>query len=163
MKDNKIISPVTCLIFGYLYIIVLAIIFHQFGFFRNHGFFSWGPPLFLFGTNINDQTTFYIIFMMYFLHQLINNWVNNATYPWIINNIQDPKCLNTGFSQKKALIIVNMFAFYSSLDLLLIIGCATSQISFFFAIVIANVITTTYINWQHIKEKEKSKELTPLI
>ena len=155
MRYNIITSPVYCLGVGYLYIAIVAIAFYKLNFFGNHSFFTWGPPLSLFGKIINDNSTFYIILSVYFFHQLINNWVNNVTYPWIINCVQDSKCLNTGFSNPKTLFIVNLFAIYSNLDLLFIIGGATSQISFFLVIIIANIISTTLVNLHHIKIKDK--------
>ena len=46
-----------------------------------------------------------------------------------------------------------MFALYSEVDLLFIVVGASSQISFFLAIILANVISTTIINWYHIEKK----------
>lgn len=161
-KFNVLTSPVYCLGFGYSYIVILAIIFNKLKLFGNQSFFNWGAPMTLFGNDINDQSTFYIILSLYFLHQIINNWVNNVTYPWIINCIQDPKCKHIGYTPKKALLIINLFSMYSELDMLFIIGGATSQISIFVAIIFANIITSTVINWQYIKEKYQNNKLTLL-
>ena len=97
---------------------------------------------------------FYAILALFFVHQLINNWINDVTYPWIINCVQDPKNTHLQYSKKMSLLIVNMFALYSELDMIVIIVGIMSQISFFVAIITANVISVTIINWQYIKKKE---------
>jgi hypothetical protein len=162
-KFNVLTSPIYCLVFGYSYLIILAIIFYKLQLFGKHHFFNWGVPLTLFGNDICEQSMFYLVLLTYFVHQLINNWVNNVTYPWIINCVQDPKCKKIGYTSRKSIFIVNLFSMYSELDMLFIIGGATSQISIFTAIVVANVITTTVINWQHIKNKNQGNRIPLLL
>jgi len=107
------------------------------------------------GITITENKTFYSILFMYFLHQLINNWVNNVTYPWIITCVQNPKSNDLLYSKKVSILIINMFAIYSELDVVLIIAGVMSQISFFVIIIIANIISESIINWRSIKQKSE--------
>jgi|LauGreSuBDMM15SN_2_FD.fasta_scaffold171305_2 hypothetical protein len=150
---SNITSPLFSVIVGYIYIIILVIILYIKGFYENSTFFSIGVPITLFGKTIDDNNTYYTILILFFIHQLINNFINNITYPWLINCIQDPKSKNIIYSKKTSLLIINLFSLYSELDVILIVSGIMSQISFFFVIILANVISDTFINWQYIKKK----------
>ena len=61
------------------------------------------------------------------------------------------------------MVIVNMFALYSELDVVLIIAGAMSQLPFFVMLISANMVSVSIINWQYIKDKSYSSEtLEPL-
>jgi len=152
---NKLTSPLLSICVGYGYIFILVVCLYAFDFYQNSSFFQWGPPLTLINKDIVDKRTFYAILGLFFGHQLINNWINDVTYPWIINCIQDPKNTQLQYSKKISLLIVNMFALYSELDMIVIIVGIMSQISFFVAIITANIISVSIINWQYIKKKEE--------
>ena len=151
---NNLTSPLLSICAGYLYIFILSSALYFFGFYQNSSFFQWGPPLTLINKDIYDNFTFYTILLLFFVHQLINNWINDVTYPWIINCIQDPKNSQLQYSKRMSLLIVNMFALYSELDMIVIIVGIMSQISFFVAIITANFISVSVINWQYIKKKD---------
>ena len=153
--NSKLTSPLYSIIGGYVYIIILASVLYTNGFYHDSSFFSWGVPLKLMGITITENKTFYSILFMYFLHQLINNWVNNVTYPWIITCVQNPKSNDLLYSKKVSILIINMFAIYSELDVVLIIAGVMSQISFFVIIIIANIISESIINWRSIKQKSE--------
>lgn len=146
-------SPLLCICTGYIYVFILGISLYFMGFYQDSTFFQWGPPITMMGRTITDQSTFYLLLALFLCHQLINNWINDVTYPWIINCIQDPKSTDIYYSRKTSLLIVNMFALYSELDMLVLIASIMTQISFFIVIIIANVISVTVINWQYIKHK----------
>ena len=151
------ISPIYSLTFGYIYgIILLAIILGN-SFFNNHSFFSWGTPVILFGTKIESKPTFYVILSLYFIHQLISNWINNTTYPWIINSVQNSKVSTSRFTKITTITLINLFNIYNQFNLLFIISSVTTQISFFLAILLANIISSTIINSYHYDHKYKSK------
>lgn len=151
---SRITSPLLGICFGYLYIFILANFLYFSGFYRSSTFFTWGTPVIFMGAKIEDDVTYYLILFLFFIHQLINNWVNDVTYPWILNCVQDPKSNNIVYSRSISMIIVNMFALYSELDVMLIIAGVMSQLSFFIVIIIANMVAVTIINWQYIKHKE---------
>ena len=157
---NKLTSPAISLTGGYIYMCILGIILYNMGFYKNSSFFSWGTPVILMGKKIEDDLTYYTILFMFFIHQIINNWINDVTYPWIINCIQDPKSKNTLYSKSNSMILVNLFALYSEIDIIIIIAGVMSQISFFIAIIIANLISVSIINWQYIKNKHKVVSFT---
>lgn len=52
-----------------------------------------------------------------------------------------------------------MFALYSELDVLIIISGVMSQLAFFIVIILANLVSVSFINWQYIKTKDKMKLL----
>lgn len=150
-----VISPLGSTIFGYLYIIVVAIILYRMGFYEPSTFFSFGIPVKIMGKVIDNYGDYVTLILTFFFHQIINNWVNNVTYPWIVNCVQDPKSERLGYSKWMSLVIINLFAFYSQLDMMFIVTGILSQFMFFMVLVLANVISTTFINWQYIKQKDK--------
>lgn len=156
------LSPLLSICTGYVYISILATCLYTMNLYENSTFFMWGPPITIMGKIIQDNTTFYVILGLFFVHQLINNWINCVTYPWIINCVQDPKSRDLMYSKKTSLIIVNMFALYSELDMLVLIAGIMSQVSFFIVIITANVISTSVINWQYIN-KQKIIELDMIL
>tara|TARA_Y100000389_G_scaffold71065_1_gene67757 strand:- start:3537 stop:3896 length:360 start_codon:yes stop_codon:yes gene_type:complete len=111
------------------------------------------------GTTIEDDSTYYMLLGMFFIHQIINNWVNDVTYPWILNCIQDPKSDSLVYSKGFSMLIVNMFALYSELDVVLIIAGVMSQLPFFLMLITANMVSVSIINWQYIKDKNPADEL----
>jgi hypothetical protein len=96
--------------------------------------------------------------LMIFFHQLINNWVNSVVYPWIINDIQDHKNRKMHYSTMSSLFLINFFNLYSELDVMLIIMGFTSQISFLVTVTIANIITSTAINYRYIQHKRQDHQ-----
>ena len=150
---TKITSPLLSICTGYIYIVALAVTMYYMKFYDGSTFFSWGTPVTFMGTKVTNQGTYYLLLLLFFGHQLINNWINDVTYPWIINCVQDPKCDNLLYSKRVSLLIVNMFALYSELDVILIISGVMSQISFFLMIILANLISTSIINWEYIRNK----------
>lgn len=155
MNRKWLVSPVYSLLMGYFYITMSGIIFYANDFYRNSQFFSWGVPIQFMGVEINDQETYYLLLLFVFFHQLINNWINETTYPWIINYVQDKKENYLGYSKLSSMVIVNLFSLYSELDVVIILSGLMSQITFFLMIIIANAISTTLVNWQNIKNKNK--------
>ena len=146
-------SPLLAICGGYIYSTVLVIGLYEMEFYKNSTFFSWGTPVKLLDTTISDNTVYYCTLGLFFVHQLINKWIRNVTYPWVINCIQDPKATILGYSRGVSMLIVNMFSLYSKLDFLIIIAGVMSQITFFIAILLANLISISIINWQYIKKK----------
>jgi hypothetical protein len=144
---------------AYVYIVVIGIFLYSAGFYNDSNFFNWGPPIKLFGKEIVSQKGFYMIHLMIFFHQLVNNWVNTVVYPWIINNIQDPKCRQLQYSTATSLLLINFFNLYSELDVMLILMGFTSQISFIVTVTLANIITSTYINYKYILNKRQDHDL----
>ena len=157
--NKRLTCPLTSIICGYGYISILAIFFYFQQFYENSTFFTWGIPVQFMGTTINDNNTYYGILALLFLHQLINNWVNDVVYPWIITCVQDPKSKNIVYSKHTSMLIINMFALYSELDMILIISGCMSQLTFFVMIILANMISVSIINWQYIKTKSDIQEI----
>ena len=150
---KRLTSPLLAICGGYIYLTVLGIGLYEMEFYKNSTFFSWGTPVNLMGTTVTDNNIYYLALGLFFVHQLINNWIKEVTYPWIINCIQDPKANILGYSRGVSMLIVNMFSLYSELDILFIITGVMSQISFFLVIIFANLITVSLINWKYIKKK----------
>lgn len=146
-------SPLAIISIAYVYVFIVGIVLYVTGYYQNSTFFSWGPPIKFFGQDITDQKNFYMIHVLIFFHQLVNNCVNSIVYAWIINSVQDPKNKKMEYSRITSLIIINAFNVYSELDLVFIIAGFMSQISFVVTIILANMITSTYINDKYLREK----------
>lgn len=150
---RKFTSPLQVISGAYSYIALIGFVFYTGGFYTDSEYFTWGPPVKFFGQEISSQFNFYGLHILIFFHQIVNNWVNSVVYPWIINNVQDPKNLIMEYSDTVSLFIINLFDIYSQLDVILIVNGFTSQISFVFTICLANMITSTYINRQYLRAK----------
>ena len=156
---SKLTSPLASIIMGYIYVMIMGIILYFLEVYDNSSYFKWGPPFKIMNKTIDKNGTFYLLMVLTFFHQLINNWVNEVTYPWIINCVQDPKHHDLQYSNNVSLLIINMFSIYSEVDVLIIILGVMSQISFFVVIIMANIISVTIINRYYIK----NKHVTPLL
>ena len=153
LLKKSVLSPFVSIISGYIYVFIFAIVLAN-GDFNNSSFFTWGVPVTYMGKKINDEVTYYLLLIGIFFHQLINNWINEVTYPWIINKVQNKDNKYLEYSKTKTMIIVNIFSFYSELDVVIIVSGIMSQISFFIVIVLANAISTTIISWLYINNKD---------
>lgn len=150
---SKKTSPLKVIFIAYIYVVIIGLILFGSGFYKNNRFFNWGPPVTFFGEEVKTQAKFYALHVLIFFHQIVNNCVNSVVYAWIINSVQDPKNRNLEYSRLTSLLIINAFNVYSELDLVLIIVGFMSQISFVLTIIIANTITSTYINNSYILQK----------
>lgn len=152
---RKLTSPLVSISVGYSYVTILVIIFWRLGIHKSSSFFSFGIPIFFMGKEINDYPTYFALLSGFFIHQVINNWINNVVYPWIINYVQDNKSQNLYYSKAVSLLIINLFAMYSELDVMFIVMGLLTQFVFFLVLILANVVTSSIINWQYIKEKDR--------
>lgn len=156
----KISSPLTSIFIAFMYILLISSIFGIDGFYKDNSFFRWGTPITFFSKQITDQKVFYSLLLLMFFHQLVNNYVNTIVYPWILNSVQDHKCLKVEYVKTTSLLIINLFDIYSELDVVLILAGFSSQVSFVLVIILANLITSTYFNYLHLEKKE-SQPLLP--
>lgn len=152
-----ITSPLCAMGAAYVYIFIVIISFYFLGYYTGNNFFNWGPPITLFGKTVETQKDFYLLHLLIFFHQILNNWVNNVVYPWMINDIQDRKNKKMIYGKRVSLLLTNLFAVYSEIDVMFIIVGFVSQISFFFTVSLANIITSTVINYRHIEEKREEE------
>lgn len=146
-------------VFALVVVIVISSCFFSKGVYSSD-YYKWGPPIKFAGIEVDDVKTFNIILCFTFFHQMMNNIVNQVTYPWIINCVQDPKSNNLYYSRRVSMILVNLFAIYSELDTVILIAGITSQISFLVMIMIANIISVTIINYKYIYDKRNNNLLT---
>ena len=146
-------SPIISICAGYGYMGVVAIALYSMGLYNKSSFFTWGTPVTFMNVTIDDNVSYYSLLFLFFGHQLFNNWINDVTYPWIINSVQDPKSNTSIYTDRTSILIINMFSLYSEIDMILIISGAVSQVSFFIMIILANIISATFINSQYLKEK----------
>lgn len=151
---NIITSPIYPLIAGYGFLIFGAIILYYLDFFIDNSFFRWGPPVTIMGHLVDDYTTFYVLMAIFCGHQAINSWNSKVVYPYIVNEIQDRKCLNPSYGIMTSLSIAFFFDNYSMLDMVFLINGSFVQVSFLIAIMITNSIITILVNYIHILKKE---------
>jgi hypothetical protein len=156
-------SPVSALGTAYIYITAVCFIFYKIGFYESSPFFRWGTPCTFFGRIIDTQFEFYSLLIVVFLHQLVNNWINSVVYPWILNSVQDPKTRKIEYSTFTAIFLVNLFNIYSEIDMVFILMGFTSQISFVAVVVLANLITSSYLNYHHLQLKTRTETIPILV
>jgi len=155
---SKTTSPLITISVAYVYVILIIAILYSSDFYKDSNFFSWGPPIKFFNKEITSQTTFYLIHILIFIHQIINNWVNAVVYAWIINSVQDHKTKTMEYPKWLSLCIINFFNIYSEIDVIFILMGFMSQISFVVTIITANCLTSTYINNKYITQKNTQNE-----
>lgn len=153
MVTSRTLSPIFSLSCGFFFTTIVIFSLYGFGFYKDSDYFRWGPPVVFFDYKIEEQGVFYGLLTMIFFYQLINNWVYEVVMPWVINTIQNPRHTTLDYSKKVCLAIINANSLYSQLHLAFLINGITSQISFLFAMIIADFITLTFVNWKYIKNK----------
>jgi len=154
------VSPIRTISLAYLYLLILILVFYSLDFYSNSSFFSWGPPVSFFGKKIESNKGFYLLLLVMFFHQLVNNSVNTIVYPWIINCVQDPKNKEMEYSNLTCIILINLFDLYSQVDTIFIVMGFMSQISFVIVLSLANVLVSTYVNLIYLKKKKLFHHLT---
>jgi len=155
---SKALSPIISLGCGYIMMFLIILTLYLTGFYSDNSYFHWGPPIIFFDSTITTSTTFYLLLVLIFFHQLITNWIYEVVYPWIINNIQNPRHTTLEYNKTTCLCIVNFNSLYSQIHLAFIINGITSQISFLLALICADIFTLSYINWHYIKDKTITSE-----
>lgn len=147
------LSPIYSLGCGFAFMCVIILTFYFTGFYSDSNYFSWGPPVVFFDHTIRSESTFYLLLAVVFVHQLITNWIYEVIYPWIINTIQNPIQTTLNRNKSTCLAVVNFNSLYNQIHLAFIVNGLTSQISFLVALIVADFITLSYINWYYIKDK----------
>ena len=61
---NIKITPIMIVIIGYIYLLIVSIFLYSIGFGKNSSFFRWGIPVTILGQEINDNKTFYAIWII---------------------------------------------------------------------------------------------------
>lgn len=161
--NTRTTSPHSVMMIAYVFISIIGTVLYLTGFYDNSKFFNWGPPITFFEHDVDTNSLFYTLHALIFVHQVVNNYVNSVVYPWIMNSIQDPKNKELEYNKTISLLIINAFNIYSELDLVFIIGGFTSQISFIVTIILANTITSTYINNRYINQKQEHQPLIEVV
>jgi len=153
-KNLFVTSPAFVQSVGYVFLIIVGSVLHYtIDTDTSIHFFSWGVPVKIFNYTIQTNAEFYLLLSIFFIHELINAWVSQVVYPWIINNVQDSKCKNIKYSNIVSLIIINANNIYGTLDIVFIISSINSQISFLLAIILAQTISSTIINYRYLLTK----------
>jgi hypothetical protein len=155
---SKSLSPIYSLVCGYIFLIVIIFSLYGFGFYEGNGYFQWGPPLIFFDREITSNLVFYILLGIIFVHQIITNWIYEVVVPFIFNTVQNPKHTVLEYTKTTYLAIINSNSLYNQLHLAFLINGITSQISFLVALILADFITLTYINWQYLKLKNPPEQ-----
>jgi len=117
-------------------------------------FFNIGPPVQLFQYTVRGQYEYLGILAVFFFHQLVFTWVAEIVSPWILNEIQDPKCKSLSYSKSQTLTIINLYYTYFTINSVLVLNVSTSQITFLFVILAADLIATTALNLHYVWTKK---------
>jgi len=149
----KSLSPAYSLGCGYVFLLVVIFTLYGFGVYDDNEYFSWGVPIVFFTHTITSPVMFYMLLLMLFVHQLITNWIYEVVYPWIINTIQNTRETEIRYGKLECITMVNMNSLYGQVHLAFVISGITSQISFLIVLIVADILTLSYINWQYLKNK----------
>jgi len=153
------LSPIFSLSCGFVLIISIIFILYSFGFYSDSTYFQWGCPFVFLTYEVTSNTFFYVLLALMFAQQIVTSWIYDVVYPWIIGTIQNPRETEIPYSRFTCVMIVNMNSLYSQIHLAFIISGITSQISFLVVLIIADLITLSYINWQYVKTKNFVKNI----
>lgn len=152
------LSPVFSLSCGYVFTLAVMLILYFLDFYENSDYFQWGPPVIFFSSSIEHTGTFYVIFLIVFIQQIMTNWIYEVIMPWIINTIQNPRHNHLDYSKKICIFIINANSLFSQIHLAFMVSSVSSQISFLFCLILADILTLTYINWNYIKNKNEPED-----
>ncbi len=157
---KQVVSPVTSLIGGYGCIGCLFVYLYNQDYYTDSTIFTWGVPTTFMGKSIENIYTYYTVLSLLFVHQLFNNWVSSVVYPWIINNVQNKDCNTLEYSNTTSVIIIITFDIYSELNMILLISGMSSQIGFFVSLLLADIVSSLFINIQYLRLKCENRTLT---
>jgi hypothetical protein len=153
MIRGLLTSPLVVMITGYVQLGIVILIGYMSGFYVHGDFFRIGPPLTILHYTIDSWNGFFTVLIVFFMHHLLNAWVSEVVYPWQVNEIQDPKTNILTYSSTMSLLLLNAFAMYSTLDIVFVVTAATTQISLLLAILLANAICVSIVNYRYIQNK----------
>lgn len=153
------LSPIFSLSCGYVFTFIVMLVLYSLDFYENSDYFQWGPPILFFSHHIESSKVFYSLFLIVFIQQIMTNWIYEVVVPWSINVIQNPSNINLNYSRKLCIFIINANSVFNQLHLAFMVSSITSQISFLFCLVTADIITLTYINWNYIKNKNEPETI----
>ena len=148
------LSPIHSLGCGYIFTMIMIVALWRTGFYNDSQYFQWGPPVTFFDHLIETDSTFYSLLLLVFFHQIITNWIYEVVYPWIINNVQNPRQETLDYSKFTCLTIVNLHSLYNQIHLAFIVIGITSQLSFLIALILADFLSLSFINWSYVKDKK---------
>jgi len=156
--QNINITPITVVIVGYIYITIVGIILYTTGFMKGNDFFRWGIPVTILGKEITDESTFYVIWIVVFINQIISTAFSEIVYSWMLNCVQDPKSIDTIYSKQVSILLVALNTIYYNIHMLFSINSMMTQLSFFVANFFGQFITVIYINWKFILRVYQKRE-----
>jgi hypothetical protein len=154
---NIKITPVMIVIIGYVYLLIVSIFLYSIGFGKNNKFFRWGIPVTILGQEINDEKTFYSIWIIVLFNTSISTAFTEIVYSWMLNCVQDPKSVDTIYSKPVSLLLISLNALYYSIHMLVLMNAIMTQFSFFLASFLGGIIVIMYTNWQYILRVNRNK------
>jgi hypothetical protein len=145
-------SPLQVIISSSLLSCLIGILFHHLELFHHSGYFSFGPPVELFGKTIETQYEFWLLICCFMANKAMSALVTEIVYNWIVNNIHDPKsCSTGGYSKQMSLFIMILNSVHLSINSMFSINGAKSQISFLIVEMIGNLSVIIYVNNRYIQ------------
>lgn len=153
-------SPLVSIVGSWTYMIILVFVLNSMHVYTDSSFFTYGPPVLFMGRTITSNTEYLAVIGLIFVHQLTNNWVNNTTYPWLLNSVQDTNSRKNPYGPVTTMLIINLFVVYSQLDVQVIVASANAQVVFVATIMLANLVASNAINIQYIRPRVEPAEET---
>jgi len=145
-------SPRTVIAGGCLELIAILYFFSRVKILEGD-YFRFGPPLRLFQYEITSEFDFLLMLGVFFAHQVCYTWITETINPWLLNEVQDQKCPTIRYSKPTTLWVINLYTSYVTVNTILILNVAFSQLSFLFVVILADIISTTSLNLSYIWNK----------
>lgn len=149
-----VLSPVHSLATGHLFLSAVITLFYFLGMYHDSTYFAFGAPVVFLTHEIKDDWVFYLLLCVIFIHQLITNWIYEVVFPWIINTIQNQTSSTIPYSKVKCLMVINANALYTQLHLTFVVSGITAQVTFLVALIMADIMALTYVNWYYLRDKK---------
>lgn len=142
---QPVLSPPVALSSGYAFLVLGGGVLLLMGFFNDSTFLETGPPVRVMGKQVDDWPTFAVLLAFMGIHQLINGWISDVVYPYLVNEVQNVHCAHVRYGRTASNVISTMFNVYSNLDLLFIVDASTSQWTYFTAVVLCNTAVKVWV------------------
>jgi len=144
------LTPAKVITVAYIFISMFIMVLYLMDFYKDNKYFYWGPPIVIFKKEVTSHGEFYALLFFAFVNKIIQTFIGEIVYTWIVNCVQDPKSKNTYYSRNISLTIVLLNATYFSINSIFVINTTLSQVSFFLVDLIANIIVIFYTNKKFI-------------
>lgn len=161
LSKNYIIDTLKLQLFALLITLILIISFVNIKSKKAKHFFHFGKateeiPIDIFGMNIDTDSKYICIMIWIMFIEAVNTWCYKIYKNWYRNKVLDPKSKEVGMSNKKALIIINLWELFVYIPKILnwFLLMKTGQLQFMIPQFIVKRLVSNYIDNIYLQEKK---------